>query len=291
MAIRRRVNGNSHMKKFGKAYKYHGLGNDFVLFDSLKTGRLIRPGDAVSLCDRHFGVGSDGVLTILPSKKADFFMHIYNADGSVAEMCGNGIRCAVKHYVDFYRKGKGIRPVNVETLKGIQICDYSVRDNEVDTVTVNMGSPVLEPEKIPVRSAGNILKIQMRNRIIRGMAVSMGNPHFVSFGKFSPDDIHTVGPFVERHPLFPRFTNVELVRLKGRREADVSVWERGVGITLACGSGSCAVVVAGVKQNLLDKDVFVKVRLPGGILRVKYDTVRNIVLMSGEAKRVFGIDF
>ncbi|MCX7958993.1 MAG: diaminopimelate epimerase [Deltaproteobacteria bacterium] len=279
------------MRNFGSAYKYQGLGNDFVLFDALKSKRLISPKEAVFICNRHFGVGADGVLTLLPSGKADFFMHIYNSDGSVAEMCGNGIRCAVKHYVDFYGDSRRNNPVSVETAKGVQVCEYFRRDKEVDSVTVNMGSPVLEPEKIPVRSDSNIIRITKGNRIVEGMAISMGNPHFVSFGKFAPDDIYSLGPFIEKHPLFPRFTNVELVRVKGKREAEVSVWERGVGITLACGSGSCAVVVAGVIKGLLKPDVFIKVKLPGGVLRVKFDSSLNEVFMNGKAKRVFRIDF
>lgn len=279
------------MINFKTGYKYHGLGNDFVLFDALNSRRLIRPKDAIFICDRHFGVGADGVLTLLPSERADFFMHIYNADGSIAEMCGNGIRCAVKHFVDFYRKGKEDKKVRVETLKGVQICDYSIKNGEVDTVTVNMGTPVLDPEKIPVDYSTNLINIKINKQVISGMAVSMGNPHFVSFGKFCPDDIYSIGPIIERHPLFPKRTNVELVNINGRRDVDVLVWERGVGITLACGSGSCAVVVSGVKKGILDSDVFVKVRLMGGMLRVKYNSFTNEVLMNGAAKRVFRIDF
>jgi len=275
--------------RFGRAYKYHGLGNDFVLFDSIKTGRLIKPRDAVFICDRHFGVGADGVLTLLPSKKADFYMHIYNSDGSVAEMCGNGIRCAVKHFVDTHRTKAGI--LRVETKKGIQICEYSRKGGEVESVVVNMGSPILEPRDIPVKSRDIQLKIKLGNNTISGMAVSMGNPHFVSFGNYSEKDIHKWGPHIEKHHLFPRHTNVELARLINRSEILLYVWERGVGITLACGSGSCATVVAGVKRGLVAPDRFIKVRLLGGDLYVKYDTGADVVYMRGTAKRVFGIDF
>lgn len=291
MGIKRRGSGNNLMKKYGTAFKYHGLGNDFVLFDSIKSGRLISPEDARFICDRHFGVGADGVLTLLPSDRAEFYMHIYNSDGSVAEMCGNGIRCAVKHYVDMHNRMPTEKKIRVETKKGIQICDYIIKRGEVESVTVNMGSPVLSPEEIPVRSFSNQLSIKNGKRIIRGMAVSMGNPHFVSFGKYSEKDIYILGPFVEKHKLFPRHTNVELVKIRSKKEAEVYVWERGVGITLACGSGSCAVVVAGVMKGLLKADTYIKIRLPGGILNVKYDTKLNNVFMNGEAKRVFRIDF
>jgi len=291
IVIRIKESGNNDMKKYSIAYKYHGLGNDFVLFDSIESGRLINPEDAVFICNRHFGVGADGVLTLLPSEVADFYMHIYNSDGSVAEMCGNGIRCAVKHFVDLHNKSSKKRKIMVETAKGIQICTYSKKTGEVNKVTVDMGSPILEPEKIPVKSDSNMLIIKKDKRVIKGMAVSMGNPHFVSFGKFGSNDINDIGPFIERHPLFPRFTNVELVKIRNKREVDVYVWERGVGVTLACGSGACAVVVAGVKQGLLEGNVFVKVNLPGGFLLIKYDTSKNILIMNGEAKRVFRIEF
>ncbi|MCX7944500.1 MAG: diaminopimelate epimerase [Deltaproteobacteria bacterium] len=279
------------MSKFSKAYKYQGTGNDFVLFDSIRSEALITPKEAIFLCNRHFGVGADGVLTLLPSKKADFFMHIYNADGSVAEMCGNGIRCAVKHFVDFYLGRGQRRTIIVETKKGVHTCEYSVDDKGVKTVIVNMGAPMLEPQKIPIKAERNTLTIKKGNRIVRGMALSMGNPHFVSFGDFNSEDVYVLGPFIERHSLFPRFTNVELANVKDKRNAEVFVWERGVGVTLACGSGACAVVVAGVKQGLLDGDVFVKVRLMGGVLKIKYDTKSNEVIMEGEVKRVFGIEF
>lgn len=277
--------------KIDKAYKYHGLGNDFVLIDSLNSGNLISSKEAVFLCDRHFGVGADGILTLLPSKRADFYMHIYNADGSVAEMCGNGIRCAIKHYVDFHKRGISTRRVAVETKKGVQYCEYSLKGGEVNEVTVNMGSPILDTSKIPVMSDSNLVKIKKGGRVINGMALSMGNPHFVIFNGALVKDILEIGPFLERHPLFPNFTNVEIVKIRSKEEADVTVWERGVGVTLACGSGSCAVVVAGVKQGLLKGDAFVRINLPGGVLKIRYDTKRDEVIMKGEATRVFKIEF
>lgn len=278
---------------FRKAHKYHGLGNDFLLFDSIKTGRLISAADARLLCDRHFGVGADGILTLLPSKRGDFYIHIYNSDGSVAEMCGNGIRCAVKYFVDFYLKKADDRDIRVETKKGIQICNYSRSSSsrEVDSVVVNMGAPILTPESIPVRSHKNDLTIRRGEKVITGFALSMGNPHFVLFGRFSKEDIGVWGPHIERHRLFPMHTNVEFARVNSRRDVDLSVWERGVGITLACGSGSCATVVAGVRKGIIASDVFVRVRLPGGILRVKYDTSLNVLLLKGPAERVFEIVF
>ncbi len=276
---------------FGRAYKYHGLGNDFVLFDSIKSGRLIRPADAIRLCDRHFGVGADGILTLLPSRNGDFYMHIYNSDGSVAEMCGNGIRCAVKHFVDFYNKSKDKSEIRVETAKGIQICSYTGTRNGVESVLVNMGAPILEPSLVPVRSKGNEFKVKRGKNNLCRFAVSMGNPHFVIFGKFKDSDILTWGPFIEKHRLFPVRTNVEFATINNDRDVNLAVWERGVGITLACGSGSCATVVAGVKMGLIASDVFVKVKLPGGVLRVKYDIRLNTVFMNGPAERVFEIIF
>lgn len=276
---------------FKRAHKYHGVGNDFLLFDSIKTGSLISAADARLLCDRHFGVGADGVLTLLPSKRGDFYMHIYNSDGSVAEMCGNGIRCVVKYFVDFYLKRADDRDIRVETKKGIQICNYSRSSRGVDSVVVNMGAPILIPESIPVRSHKNDLIIRRGGKVISGFALSVGNPHFVSFGRFSKEDIGVWGPYIERHRLFPMYTNVEFARVNNRRDVDLIVWERGVGTTLACGSGSCATVVAGVKKGIIASNVFVRVRLPGGVLQVKYDTSLDVLLLKGPAERVFEIVF
>jgi diaminopimelate epimerase len=277
------------MMKFGKAYKYHGLGNDFVLFDSIKSKKLISPKNAVFICDRHYGVGADGVLTLLPSRVADFYMHIYNSDGSVAEMCGNGIRCAVKHFVDNYKINS--KTIRVETKKGVQTCEYFLKNREVNYVLVNMGSPVFQPDKIPVNSKGNRLKIRMGKESISGFAVSMGNPHFVTFEKYSEKDVYRWGPYIEKHSFFPNHTNVEFARIISREEILLYVWERGVGVTLACGSGSCATVVAGVKEGLIAPNEFIKVRLPGGDLYVKYDIETDQVYMKGPARRVFGIEF
>lgn len=270
-----------------KFHKMQGTGNDFIVTDAFKkklSGNLSLL--AKKLCDRHFGIGADGLILVLPSKCADLKMRIFNPDGSEAEMCGNGIRCAVKYVYqkNIVRK----KNISVETLAGIIITNLFIRKNNVYKVKVNMGKPKLAPADIPVLLEGEKIvnrEIKLQDENIRINCVSMGNPHCVIFVKNKDDaPVKILGGKLENHFLFPKRTNVEFVEVVNKNNIKVRVWERGAGETLACGTGACASVVAGVLNNLLNR--FVNVYLPGGKLQVLYNKDENIFL-TGESKTVF----
>ena len=268
--------------------KMHGLGNDFVCLDRfLSTPDLEDyPELARSLCHRHFGVGADGLIVILPSTKADAKMRIFNADGSEPEMCGNGIRCFAKYLYDSGYVPK--EEMTVETLAGILTVKLSVDQGEAQMITVNMGQPKLKPEEIPVKITGRQVvgeKLQVNGRTLVFTAVSMGNPHCVIFTPAFEDlEFTALGPALEKHPLFPQKTNVEFVRVDNPSELTVKVWERGVGPTLACGTGACASVVAAVLEGKCERKV--TVHLPGGDLYIEWG-LDDQVLMTGSAVYVF----
>jgi diaminopimelate epimerase len=268
--------------------KYHGLGNDFLLVDRLsgpETEAIV--GDAAErLCDRRRGIGADGVLTLLPSKVGAARMRIVNADGSLAQMCGNGIRCVAKYLADELLLAGD--EVAIETDAGVRACRLLRQDGQVIEVTVDMGAPILEAEKIPINAApGRFVQqaVQLETFWVRGTAVSMGNPHFVLFG-VPPDAAEALGPKLEMHPLFPNRTNVEFV-LESGDELQVTVWERGVGITEACGTGACAAVVAGILENRFAAGAERAVLLKGGMLHVRVEPDLCHVWMRGPATRVF----
>lgn len=267
--------------------KMHGAGNDFVVVDSLRRRRAVSPALARRLCDRRFGVGADQVLVLEPSRKADFRMRVLNADGSEVEMCGNGIRCAA-----LYARARGYVKKDgmaVETLAGLIRPERRGKD-----VRVDMGEPVLDAAKIPTRAKGRVidkplssLKIGDRRSAIANLfftCVSMGNPHAVIF---VPDLSRTPaegwGPLIENHPFFPRRVNVEFVQVTAPDAARVRVWERGAGLTLACGTGACAVLVAGVLTGRLRRAAALS--LPGGTLRVEWPA-DNRVYLTGPAEFV-----
>lgn len=268
--------------------KMQGLGNDFVILDWEEFQEIETPVEelAVKMCKRNFGVGADGLIVVVPkSDKADLGWLFYNSDGSVAQMCGNGMRCFAKYVLN-----KGYiekREFSVETKAGI----ISPKINDDGTVTVNMGKPVLEPSKIPFKGEYNLkFPIEVWSKKFEINAVSMGNPHCAIF---TDEDNMTLakdyGPDIEIHELFPEKTNVEFVNIKSRNEIDLAVWERGCGITMACGTGACASVVAGILNGILDNKV--KVNLPGGALTIEWqgskeDTARD-VFMSGPAEFSF----
>lgn len=267
--------------------KMEGCGNDYVYVDCTKE-MLSNPGEvAKKVSDRHFGIGSDGLILIKSSDKADFFMEMYNADGSRAQMCGNGIRCVGKYVYD-----KGLtdkRSISVDTLAGIKYLDFNVEDGKVVSVKVNMGNPVLEPSQIPVVSDRNPVvneAIVVDGNEYRMTCVSMGNPHAVVFVD-SVDDfpIEIVGPQFENHERFPERVNTEFVEFVDRTHLKMRVWERGSGETWACGTGTCATVVAAVLNGLCDTSV--EVKLLGGILRITWDRENNLVYMEGPATTVF----
>lgn len=266
--------------------KYHGLGNDFVLLDRLFGGEPIEPAHAVRLCDRRRGIGADGVLTILPSSRGVARMHVTNSDGSVAQMCGNGLRCVARYLVDEAGLRRDTLPI--ETDAGVLVCKVSRQDGRVAEIAVDMGAPELEAAMIPVRAGpGRFLRqpLEVAGRSVVGTAVSMGNPHLVLFEEaaaLAP----TLGPLLERHPLFPERANVEFAAVEGEGLA-VAVWERGAGLTEACGTGACAAMVAAVLEGRLPADEERPVRLAGGTLHVRVLPDLSRVWMRGPAVRVF----
>ena len=274
-----------------KFTKMHGLGNDYVYIDCLQENVEDPAELAVRISDRHFGVGSDGLILIRPSGKADFEMEMYNADGSRGEMCGNGIRCVAKYVYDHGLTDK--TRISVETLAGIKYLDLTVREGRVSLVKVDMGQPVLEPEKIPVRiensrdSRAVDVPILVGGDLFRVTCVSMGNPHAVVF---MDEDVRnmsleTIGPLFENHELFPNRVNTEFVNVIDRHTVRMRVWERGSGETLACGTGACAVAVASILRGRTGEKLTVK--LLGGDLQIEWDRSRNTVYMTGPAETVF----
>jgi len=266
-------------------FKYHGLGNDFVLLDRRDSGRDIDAATARQLCDRRRGIGADGVLVLLPSASAQARLMVHNADGSTAEMCGNGIRCAAKHLADRSRE-KPAR-LRLETGAGAVSCELIYRGGWVDEVQVSMGPAKLVAQNLPSASSGRPFVDQALPGFpgIRGTAISMGNPHLVLFN--SPlEDASRLGPQLEESSLFPERANVGFARL---REGSVllRVWERGAGLTDACGSGACAAVAAAVAEKHLEAGRWVLVELPGGTLQVRCEPDFSNVEMRGPASFVF----
>ncbi len=269
--------------------KMEGLGNDYVYVNCFKE-TVEHPSElAVKLSDRHFGIGSDGLILIKPSEVADFQMEMYNADGSRSEMCGNGIRCVGKYVYDYGLTDK--KEISVETLAGIKYLQFTIGDDgKVSLVRVNMGAPILKPEDVPVAITGmDVVKdypLVVDGREYRITCVSMGNPHCVSFVEdVEAFPLETVGPKFESHSIFPNRVNAEFVELVSPTYAKMRVWERGTGETLACGTGTCATVVACILNGKTEDEVTVK--LLGGELIIRWDRAENIVYMTGPAKVVF----
>ena len=263
--------------------KMHGIGNDFILLDGFNHDIPDPTALSARLCDRHFGVGADGLILALPSAQADARMRIFNSDGSEAEMCGNGVRCLGKFLYDtgVCRKTS----LRVETLAGILTLAMTPGDDgAIRDVTVDMGAPIFDPARIPVASDSNVVTLEAAGHSLRFFCVSMGNPHAVTFDLF-PDDASfaALGPLLERHPIFPRRCNIEFCRQE-EGGAQVRVWERGDGPTLACGTGACAVLAAGVRQGLLPREA--QIRLPGGALVIRWDEGGHL-FMTGPAQTVF----
>lgn len=276
-----------------KFVKMHGCGNDYVYVNGF-TEKVKNPSEVAQMVsDRHFGIGSDGLIIINPSQVADFEMAMYNADGSRGEMCGNGIRCVAKFVYDFGLTDK--TSISVETLAGIKYLDLTVKDGKVVTVRVNMGAPILTPAEIPVepslfpeaKDAVVAQPLTVAGKAYKVTCVSMGNPHDVIF---MDEDVRTldlekIGPDFEHHAAFPKRTNTEFVNVIDETHLRMRVWERGSGETLACGTGTCATVVAAV-LNGLTKDA-VDVELLGGSLYIEWDREANLVYMTGPATVVY----
>ncbi|MDP1824841.1 MAG: diaminopimelate epimerase [Archangium sp.] len=266
-------------------FKYQGLGNDFVVLDRRESGQDVDEALTRRLCDRHFGIGADGVLSILPEAGTAGRMVVHNADGSVAEMCGNGLRCVVKYLAEHDPKQPGT--LTVATGAGALACEIEWGEAGVQRVTVAMGPARLEAPILPhggpfVRKV--ILSDQGTGQL--GTAVSMGNPHLVLLD-VPPSEAGRLGPELEVHSFFPQRTNVEFVRPRAAGGLEVAVWERGVGLTLACGTGACAAVVASALEGRSPFDQWVPVQLPGGVLDIKVQANLGQVWLRGPVRFVF----
>ncbi len=270
-----------------KFTKMHGCGNDYV-YVNLFEEKVENPAEvSIKVSDRHFGIGSDGLITIGPSDKADFSMHIYNADGSEAEMCGNGIRCVAKYVYDHHLTDK--TEITVETGAGVLTLILFPKDGKVEQVRVDMGEPILKPAEIPVVADGDKVidePIEVGGKTWNMTCVSMGNPHAVVFVDDTANfPLETYGPLFENHERFPKRTNTEFVQIISRTEANMRVWERGSAETWACGTGTCACVMACILNGKTEDKVLVHLR--GGDLTIEYDRESNHVFMTGPATEVF----
>ena len=276
-----------------KFTKMHGIGNDYIYIDCFQEN-VVHPEElAIKLSDRHFGIGGDGIILILPSEVADCRMDMYNADGSRGKMCGNGIRCVAKYLFD-----QGMvedANIRIETLSGIKNIRLNLRKGALADVTVDMGKPVLDPESIPVRWTGpktgpadRILAetIQVGGQSVSITCVSMGNPHAILFvNDVATAPVESLGRQIETLSMFPDSTNVEFIERVDDSTIKMRVWERGSGETLACGTGACASVVACVLNGKTGREV--RVQLKGGELMVSWDEKTDSVFMTGTATKVF----
>lgn len=273
-----------------KFTKMHGCGNDYIYIDGAKE-KVDKKSELVrSLSDRHFGIGGDGVIFINPSAEADFEMEMYNADGSRAEMCGNGIRCVGKYvYDNGLTDKKEISIISCGKIKYLELIVEGEGRGEVVKARVNMGSPILKPELVPVKAAGERVvdePIEVNGTEYRMTCVSMGNPHAVVFMDNVADlKIEQIGPGFENHERFPNRTNTEFVQVIDKKNVFMRVWERGTGETLACGTGCCATAVACILNGLTDDEITVK--LLGGELEIEWDRDKNLIFMTGPAATVF----
>lgn len=268
--------------------KMHGIGNDYIYFNCMEK-EIENPEElSLKLSDRHFGIGGDGIVLILPSKVADFRMRMFNADGSEGKMCGNASRCIGKYVFEKGLTDKDV--VTLETLAGIKTLNLTVEDNKVIEVEVNMGEAILNPKDIPV----NINKDKIVNETITVdskeydiTCVSMGNPHCIVYMDNIDDlEIDKIGPKFENHELFPERINTEFLEVIDKNTIKMRVWERGSGETYACGTGACAATVASVLNNYCNIDEEVTVKLLGGDLKIKYLS-SGLVYMTGPAEFVF----
>ena len=275
-----------------KFTKMHGLGNDYVYVSTFDQPAPRDPaGLAVAVSDRHFGIGADGLIMIMPSDRANARMRMFNADGSEGEMCGNGVRCVAKYIFDH-----GIvkeRQAKIETGRGILTLDLEVSDGKAERVRVDMGTPILAADEIPTLLPGKPpveVPVEAGGQTFAVTAVSMGNPHAVIFvDDVAAVPLATVGPLLERHPSFPKRVNVHFVEVKSKGEVTMRTWERGSGVTLACGTGACAVCVAGVLTGRTESRVLA--HLPGGDLELEWAGDGQPVFMTGPATEVYSGDW
>lgn len=268
----------------------HGIGNDYVYVNCFQE-TVENPSETARLVsDRHFGIGSDGLILIKPSETADCCMDMYNADGSQGAMCGNGIRCVAKYVYDYGLVNK--EQITVETKSGIKTLNLTIQNGKAVLVEVNMGSPILEASRIPMNTSSSpvvAMPLTIADKTWDITGVSMGNPHAVTYldtlDELEHLEIEKIGPLFEHHPLFPDRVNTEFVKILDRHTARMRVWERGSGETLACGTGACAVTVASALNGYTDDQV--TVQLLGGDLQIRWDRQENNVYMTGPATVVF----
>ena len=270
-----------------KFTKMHGIGNDYVYVNCLKEN-VENPSEvAIKISDRHFGIGSDGLILIKPSDVADGKMEMYNADGSQGAMCGNGIRCVAKYMYDYGITDK--TSISVETKSGIKYLDLTLKNGKVDTVKVNMGAPILKASEIPVISEKEQVisePVTIDGKEWKITCVSMGNPHAITYiDDVKHLEIEKIGPKFENHEIFPDRVNTEFVHVIDRNTVEMRVWERGSGETYACGTGACAVAVSSILNGLTKEEVTVK--LLGGDLKIFWNREENRVYMTGSATKVF----
>jgi diaminopimelate epimerase len=273
--------------------KYQGLGNDFILIDNRHAQEpIITPKEAVKMCDRHFGIGADGVIFVLPGQNnTDYRMRIFNSDGSEPEMCGNGIRCLAQFIANLSGDEKSNKSYRIDTLAGV-ITPVLQGEGQV---RVDMGMPKLTAAQIPTTLVSGEEKVinqplEVVDRSWFVTCVSMGNPHCITFvDDVEAIDLNSIGAKFEHHPVFPQRTNTEFIQVVSRNYLKMRVWERGAGITLACGTGACASVVAGVLNNLCDR--LCTVELPGGCLMIEWSELDQKVYMTGPAFKVFSGEY
>mgnify|MGYP000488798063 FL=1 len=270
-----------------KFTKMHGLGNDYVYIDAINQKIENESSLAKFVSNRHFGIGSDGLILICKSEVADFKMRMFNSDGSEAEMCGNGIRCVGKFVYDKDLTNK--TTVKIETLAGIKTLILNTKDEKVETARVDMGEPILEAEKIPVISTEEPVKnleLEAENKKFKFTCVSMGNPHAITIVENTKEfDVEKYGKVLEVDKAFPKKANIEFAQIVDRQNINMRVWERGAGETLACGTGACATAVACNLNGLTDRKV--NIELLGGTLNIEWNETDNHVYMTGPAVTVF----
>jgi diaminopimelate epimerase len=270
-----------------KFTKMHGAGNDYVYINGF-VEKVENPAElAIKVSNRNFGIGSDGLVLILPSATCDFRMSMFNADGSEAEMCGNASRCVGKYVYDFGLTTQ--TQITLETLAGVKNLKLNVENGEVSSVCVDMGEPILVPANIPVNAEGETainIPIEVNGVTYKATCVSMGNPHAVIFvDDVANFDVHGIGRVIENHPLFPKRTNVEFCQVVSPSVLKMRVWERGSGETLACGTGACATLVAASLNGVSSNEA--KLELLGGDLNIEWRKSDNRIYMTGPATKVF----
>jgi diaminopimelate epimerase len=268
--------------------KMHGIGNDYVYISTFDQRPPVDPGRLARLVsDRHFGIGGDGLILIMPSERADARMRMFNADGSEGEMCGNGVRCVAKYLYDHGLVRK--EQIKIETGRGTLALDVEITAGRIRRVRVDMGPPILDADQIPTLLPGNPpidAAIEIDGLAMPVTAVSTGNPHAVIYvADVAGFPLESLGPKLERHPAFPRRVNVHVVEVLSPGEVRMRTWERGSGITMACGTGACAVCVAGVLSGRTNRSIIA--HLPGGDLELSWPDDRSSIFMTGPATEVF----